>query len=394
MSGAAAPGALDGMRVIDMTRQGPGPYCAMILGDFGAEVIRVEEPGGGHGATDARAAAFNAIHRNKRSVTLDMKTAGGREVLARLASGADVFIEGYRPGVTKRLGCDFEALAALNPRLVYCSISGYGQDGPYSRLGGHDLNYIAMTGALSLLAHPGGAPIVPPNVIADFAGGGMYAALGIVSALMARVRTGRGQYLDAALSDGVLYLHANIATRYFRDGYVPEPGNWLLNGGSPAYNVYVCRDGRHITICCVEPRFWAALCEAIGRPDLESVLGKPAEDARTRTALAETFRQKTRDEWWEILRPIGAMSAAPVLGLGEALQDPHHHARDMVVELGEVEGETVRQVGVGRMFSETPASVRRLAPLPGEHTDAVLGELGYGEAEIAALRGAGSFGSP
>lgn len=383
--------ALSGFKVIDMTRHGPGPYCAMILGDFGADVVRVEEPGahsGGDPARDERDAAFNAIHRNKRSIRLDMKKDGAGQVLHKLVAEADVFIEGFRPGVAARLGFDYETLARLNPRLVYCAITGYGQTGPLRKVGGHDLNYIAMTGALSMLSHPGGAPIVPPNVLADFAGGGMYAALAIVSALLARGRTGKGQYLDVALSDGALYLHANIATRCFRDGQVPKPGNWLLNGGSPAYNNYACKDGRYISIACVEPRFWKSLCETIGRPELAAALSDAARHGEIAGELARTFATRTRDEWWQLLEPVEAMSAAPMLDLDEALTHPHHLARDAVVEVGTVNGEAVHQVAVGRLFSDTPVSVRTLAPTPGRHTDELLAELGYGAEERQALRAA------
>ncbi len=209
---------------------------------------------------------------------------------------------------------------------------------------------------------------------------------------MARGRTGKGQFLDIALSDGVLYLHANIATRYFRDGFVPKPGNWLLNGGSPAYNVYACKNGQYISIACVEPRFWRSLCEAIGRPDLSEALADPQRNATTAAELANTFATRTRDEWWSLLRPLDAMSGAPVLGLDEALEDAHHGARGMVADVGRVDGEPVRQIGVARLFSDTPASIRSLAPTPGQHTDEVLAELGYSAAERDALRNASAVG--
>jgi alpha-methylacyl-CoA racemase len=360
---------LDGIKVVEMTRQGPGPFCAMVLGDLGAEVIRVEEPGSG--SVDPDKNAFNALNRNKRSIILDLKQASGREALHRLASQSDVFIEGFRPGVVKRLDCDYETLNKINPRLVYCSISGYGQDGPYKNVGGHDLNYIAMTGALSLFAHPGGPPIVPPNVMADFAGGGLYAAVTILAALMARIQTGGGQYLDIALSDGVLYLLTNIATRYFRDGFVPGPGKWDLNGGSPAYAVYECKDGKYMSICCGDPRFWESLCGAVGCDDLVGAMKDRSQDEHTKAVLAEAFKQRTRDEWWAILEPINTMAAAPVLDLGEALEGVHTRHRGLVYDDG-----PVRQVGIGPKFSETPGSIRRLAPLPGEHTEEILKELG------------------
>ena len=242
-----------------------------------------------------------------------------------------------------------------------------------------------MTGALSMFAQPGGPPIVPPNIVADFGGGGMYAAVAILAALMGRTRTETGQYLDISLSDSVLYLMANIATRYFRDGFVPEPGKWDLNGGSPAYNVYECKDGRYMSVCCGEPRFWEALCRTLGRDDLTSAMKDRSKDQDTHQGIAAGFKQRTRDEWWAIMRPNTSLAVAPVYNLGEALEDAHNRYRQMAIEAGAVEGRPVRQVGAAPGFSDV-GDVRRLAPLPGEHTDAVLREVGYGSEEVAALR--------
>ena len=221
------PGALDGIKVVDLSRMAPGPFCTMALGDLGADVIRVEEPGGGRMARERagdageaevrRRAAFNALNRNKRSIALNLKHPDAQGVLHRLVGDADVFVEGFRPGVVSRLGCDFETLSEINPRLVYCSLSGYGQDGPYSNLVGHDINYISVGGALGVIGTADGPPVIPYNIIADYAGGGLHAAMAILAALMARQHTGRGQYVDIAMSDGVAYMLASLLSEYFRN---------------------------------------------------------------------------------------------------------------------------------------------------------------------------------
>ena len=245
------PTALQGIRVVDLSRMAPGPFCTMVLGDLGADVVRVEEPGGGRmaltragesdQATVERRAAFNALNRNKRSICLNLKDASAQEALHRLVAHADVFVEGFRPGVVSRLGCDYETLSAINPRLVYCSLSGYGQDGPYSNLVGHDINYISVGGALGVIGAADGPPVIPYNIIADYAGGGFHAATAILAALMARNNTGKGQYVDVAMSDGVAYMLASLFSEYFATGAVPQRGVMGLNGGAPYYNVYRCK---------------------------------------------------------------------------------------------------------------------------------------------------------
>ena len=252
--------ALEGIKVVDLSRMAPGPFCTMVLGDLGADVIRVEEPGGGRmareragGANESearRAAAFNALNRNKRSIALNLKDESAQKVLHQLVRDADVFVEGFRPGVVSRLGCDYETLSGINPRLVYCSLSGYGQDGPYSGLVGHDINYISVGGALGVIGERGGPPVIPYNIIADFAGGGLHAATAILAAIIARGHTGRGQYVDVAMSDGVAYMMASVMSAYFSDGVVASPGAMSLNGAAPYYNVYKCR-GRAIPECRV-----------------------------------------------------------------------------------------------------------------------------------------------
>jgi len=260
--------ALEGIRVLDLTRLAPGPFCTMLLADMGADVIVVEEaPGAGRRfdiGTSERALAFNALGRNKRSIGLNLKDERAREVFYRLADGADVVLEGFRPGVVKRLGVDYETISRLNPRIVYCSLSGYGQTGPYASLVGHDINYISLGGALGMIGWPGQPPTIPLNVIADFAGGGLYAAFAILVAVIARGKTGRGQYVDMAMSDGVTSLLAMVVGQYFGSDHVLRPGQELLNGASPGYNVYETSDGRWLSIGCLEPWFWQELCQALG----------------------------------------------------------------------------------------------------------------------------------
>src|SRR3990170_188683 len=263
---------LEGIRVLDLTRLAPGPFCTMLLADMGADVIVVEEPPGvgrrfDGGAQSEHARAFNALGRNKRSIGLNLKDPKAQEAFLRLADKADVVVEGFRPGVVKRLGVDYETLSARNPRIIFCSLSGYGQTGPYAQLVGHDINYISVGGALGMIGWPDQPPAIPMNVIADFAGGGLHAAFGILAALHARERTGSGPPVDIALSDGVMYLLSMIVSSYFTSGRAPERGATVLNGSVPHCNVYQCADGKWISLGSLEPHFWANLCKALGRED-------------------------------------------------------------------------------------------------------------------------------
>ena len=392
--------ALQGIKVVDLSRMAPGPFCTMALGDLGADVIRVEEPGGGRMARERsagadedaarRSAAFNALNRNKRSIALNLKDEAARKALREMVRGADVFVEGFRPGVVNRLGCDYETMSGVNPRLVYCSLSGYGQDGPYSGLVGHDINYISVGGALGMIGQPDGAPVIPYNIIADFAGGGLHAATAILAALIARGHTGRGQYVDVAMSDGVAYMLASMLSGYFADGVVPSPGAMTLNGAAPYYNVYECRDGRYISVGCIEPWFWATLCRALGRDDLIPIQFDADRAEYIKGELRRVFLTRDRDEWWETLSGIDNIAVAKVSSLDEMASDPQNVHRKMVIEAGELNGRPVRQVGIGPKLSDTPGSVRFTGATTGQHTNEVLAELGYSEGDIAALRESGA----
>jgi crotonobetainyl-CoA:carnitine CoA-transferase CaiB-like acyl-CoA transferase len=385
--------SLEGIRILDLSRLAPGPFCSMMLGDMGADVLLIEAPADGKLAPalawstgdPERAAALNVMGRNKRSIVLNLREQDARDIFYRLADDADVVLEGFRPGVVKRLGVDYETLSKRNPRIVYCSLSGYGQTGPYSQLVGHDINYISVGGALGMIGWPDTPPAIPMNIIADFAGGGMHAAFGIVTALLARERTGRGQHVDIAMSDGVLYLLASVAGAVLAGGASPTRGGTVLNGSVPHYNVYECSDGGWISIGSLEPHFFANLCRVTGREDFI-----PHQyDAAKRPEMAEHFsthfKTKPRDEWFELMKQTD-ICAAPVYSLEEALRDPHNIARQMVVDVPHPKLGAVRQPGVATKLSDTPGSVRSTAPVPGQHTDEVLFALGFDEAAVAALR--------
>lgn len=389
-----ANGALDGVKVVDLSRLAPGPYASMLLADLGADVTLVEAPAGaisgvgGAGGNDeaaARRRAYNPLSRNKRSIVVNLKAPEGVALVHELAKDADVFLEGFRPGVTDRLGVGYEAISETNPRIVYASLSGYGQTGPYSNMVGHDINYISVGGALGMIGRPGQRPAIPQNTIADFAAGGLMTAFAITSALLARHQTGRGQFLDMSMSDNVLYLLASQTGGVLGGGASPKPGAEMLSGGAPHYNTYECADGKWLSIGSLEPQFWAALCRVVGREDMLDGEFDRSRHAEFQAHLDEFFKQKTRDEWFAELKDI-ELCVAPVLELAEALEDPHQQARGMTVEVQDPVAGTVRQVGIGPKFSETPGSVRSTAPSPGQHTDEVLRTLGYDDARVAALR--------
>lgn len=393
---------LEGVKVLDLSRLAPGPYCTMLLGDLGADVLLIEEVGGGSArragfaqqsdrAAAERQAAYNALGRNKRSIGLNLKHEEARAIFYELCKTADVVLEGFRPGVVKRLGVDYETVSRINPRLVYCSLSGYGQTGPYAPLVGHDINYISIAGALSMIGWPGQPPAIPMNLLADFAGGGLQAAFAIVVALLAREKTGRGQYIDVAMSDGVISLLSALASGYFGAGVVPKPGQHMLNGGVPYFNVYETSDGKWFTIGAIEPWFFANLCKVMGKEEWASHQHDRALYPEMHAYFAAQFRTKTRDEWFKILNEVD-ICAAPVLELDEVFADPHNQARGMVIDVEHPTLGKVKQVGIAPKFSDTPGKVRSTAPTLGQHTEEVLRSLGLDDARIRQLREAGAVG--
>jgi crotonobetainyl-CoA:carnitine CoA-transferase CaiB-like acyl-CoA transferase len=397
-------GPLDGIKVLDLTKLAPGPFCTMILADLGAEVLKVEEPGAptGRRAEQAGSAGtqglasgfsgspFNAMNRNKKSIGINLKSAPGKEIYNRLADRTDVIVEEYRPGVAKRLGIDYETLAARNPRLIYCAITGFGQSGPYRDLVGHDLNYIATAGVLSLFGRPGQPPTIPHNLVADYAGGGMHGAIGVLAALVARHQTGRGQYVDISMMDGSVALLAQSFATFFAGGQVPKRGETMLDGGIPNYAVYLTKDGKYVTIGALEPWFFANLCRALGCEEFIPHEFNPEKRGEIAKFFTDKFKTKTRDEWFEILSKTD-ICVGRMLTLDEVPNDPQVLARKMIVEVETPSGQKVKQIGVSVKLSDTPGSIRSLAPQPGEHTNEVLGALGYSQADINRWREQGAI---
>ncbi|MGH7879628.1 MAG: CaiB/BaiF CoA transferase family protein, partial [Candidatus Binataceae bacterium] len=347
---------LTGIKVLDLTKLAPGPHCTMILGDLGADIIRVDEPGppagrraqqaGGGDVKAPRPSASpaNALARNKRSIALNLKSGPGKEIYLRLAQRADVVVEEFRPGVAKRLGIDYETLSARNKRLIYCAVTGFGQTGPYKNFVGHDLNYIATAGALSLMGPGDGLPAIPWNWLADYAGGGMHAAIGVLAALVARGQSGRGQYVDIAMLDGVMLLLAQALSAHYSSGRVPARGTTAMDGAAPHYSRYETGDDKIITIGSMEPWFYANLCRALGAEEFMADQNNKARWPAMRARFTEIFKTKTRDEWFDLLIKSD-ICVGKMLTLDELEHDPQIRARNMIVEVPTPDGGLVTQVG-------------------------------------------------
>jgi crotonobetainyl-CoA:carnitine CoA-transferase CaiB-like acyl-CoA transferase len=393
--------ALEGLKVLDLTRYAPGPYCTMILGDLGADIIKIEEIGSpaGRRAKQMKGmdtipvpfefaspeSPYNPLNRNKRSIQLNLKAAMGQRIFHQLAEKTDVVVEGFRPGVTKRLGIDYPALKEINQRLIYCAITGYGQDGPYRDLPGHDINYIATAGATGAISFPGTKPPVPGNFIGDMAAGGMQAAIGILAALAARERTGRGQFVDIAMTDGAVSMLCLYLSRYFQQGTLPKPEEKASCGGTHYYNHYEASDGKYISIACSEPWFFANLCRTIGCEDFIPYQTDSEKADEITAYFTKTFLTRTSDEWFGILSKAD-VPVSRVYALDELAEDPQLQHRQMVVAV-DCPGEgRVRQAGISIKLSETPGKIRNLGASPGESTSEILTELGYSQQEIQRLQ--------
>jgi alpha-methylacyl-CoA racemase len=400
---------LEGIRVLDLSRLLPGGFCSLLLADFGADVLKVEDTGMGDyirwsppfyethppGHESARSALFLSLNRNKRSIRLDLKSEGGREALLRLVGEYDVVLESFRPGVLDRLGVGYERMREQNPGIVYCAISGYGQDGPKREASGHDMNYLGLIGLLGLTGELGGEPVQAAGQIADLGGGALMAAFGILAALRERdgsantPGSGLGQMVDVSMADGALSWLAMVAGAYFADGSVPSRGELPLAGSLICYRPYECSDG-WVTLGALEPKFWQAWCRGVGREELiASQFERPGSPAHAQ--VQEIFRARTRAEW-EAFAGEHDCCLEPVLELDEALGSELVRARGMVVEIDQPGAEKkVRQLGVPVKLTRTPGEHARLpGPALGEHTAEVLLAAGYSQAEVAELLGSGA----
>ena len=378
-------GPLSGIRIIEIAGIGPGPFCAMMLADLGAEVLRVDR------AERARLPRpdgpnLDLLNRGRRSVAVDLKSPAGVEVVLRLVEKADALIEGFRPGVMERLGLGPDVCLARNPGLVFGRMTGWGQDGPLAKAAGHDLNYIALTGALHAIGRADSPPPPPLNLVGDFGGGGLMLAYGILAALLERTRSGKGQVVDAAMVDGAAALMAIIFGAHASGWWRDERASNMLDGGAHFYDCYETKDGKYVSIGSIEPQFYAQLLELTG------LKGEPLPHQMDRSAwpklkerLAGIFKTKTRDEWCEVMEGTD-VCFAPVLSLAEAPEHPHMKARGTFVE---VEG--VRQPGPAPRFSRTPGVIERPPAHAGEHTDEALAEWGFPSSDVEALRKSGAI---
>ncbi len=389
-------GVLDGIKILELARVPPAELPGMMFADMGADVLKIETPPEHPEDEESkRRAAFAYVNRNKRSLALNMKAPEGQAVFKKLAAPADVIIEGFRPDVMERLGADYESIRAVNPRIIYCSLSGFGQNGPYRDYPAHDGNYLSLAGILGLIGEPDRKPVFPLNLVADYAGASLHGALGIMFALFARERTGKGQYVDVSYLDtSVALLAATPNMRFFfSDGLAPKRGAGFLGGSYPYYAVYETKDKRLLTIGCTEPWLWENFCKAIARPDFarfarksdQFVRAANAEEITAREEIEAIIRTKNRDEWYELLVKAD-VCVGKVYEPEEMVADPQVQARDMIVELKHPTHGAIKEFGIPIKLSATPGTVRAAAPHAGEHTDHVLRELGLSPGEITALR--------
>jgi len=382
-------GPLTGVRVLDLTRLLPGPVATLHLADMGADVIKIEDHAAGDYARilgdgpDGVSVFFRSVNRNKRGLRLDLKQARGREVLLHLARAADIVVESFRPGVSDKLGIGYEALRAVNPKIVYCAITGYGQTGPLAMAAGHDLNYIGFAGVLDQIGIDGGQPAIPNLQVGDLLGGAMTAVMGILAALFDAQRTGQGRLVDVAMSEAVLAHNLFPLFALQTAGAVPARGGDILSGGDAGYGVYATADGRYMAVAPLEQKFWQVFCEAIGRPDWQARHGaRGAAAAALRRELVELFASRSQAYWRDFFANVDCC-VTPVLDVAEALEHPQFRARGMVVQ-----ADGLTQYAPPVRLSGWVFAVDRAAPSPGEHSEEILRESGFGEQEIAALKAA------
>ncbi len=372
-------GALNGRLILDLSRFLPGPYCSMILADHGARVIALEDRRFEKGGLDI----LRSVNRNKEHMTLNLKTDKGREIFFSLARTADVILEGFRPGVTSRLGVDYETVKGINPGIIYCALTGYGQTGPLKDQAGHDINFVGYSGALSLIGPKDGPPCIPGLQLGDVAGG-MYAAVGILMALLAREKTGKGQFIDISMTDSVLSMLHLAAGWLQAHGAPPKRGDFGIGGRYAYYNIYETRDGKYVTLAALEPQFWRSICTYLG---MEEYIPHQEDEERREEMVSRfraAFREKTREQWQAILADLDVCGGG-VLDLDEALAGDNARERKMAVTLPDGDRHAGPAIGTPIKFSDTPGGIRTPPPDFGQHTEKILSELGYTPADIEAL---------
>ena len=385
-------GLLKELKMLDLSRLLPGPYCSLLLADLGMEVLKVEDPEQGdytRGIAPIRkkdSAIFLALNRNKKSIKLNLKIIEGKEIFYKLIQSYDIILESFRPGVIDRLGIGYQELKERNPRVILCSLSGYGQDGPYQGRSGHDINYIGLGGVLEITGVKNGDPVLPGVQIADIGGGGMMAAIAILAAAIHREKTGEGQFLDISMMDSVVSWLSIHAGKYFMDGELLQRGDMPLTGRYACYQVYPTKDGRHMSLGALEPKFWKNFCEAVGRRDLmDKQFIEGEERLRVIEEIQNLFKTKTQEEWVDFFKKADAC-CEPILTFEQVFQHPQVLHRQMVVEVEHpVEG-NVRQLGNPIKSSRFPFEIRTPSPAWGEHTIEVLKAMGYSEEEIKQFK--------
>jgi crotonobetainyl-CoA:carnitine CoA-transferase CaiB-like acyl-CoA transferase len=385
-------GPLQGIRIVDLTRLYPGPFGTQLLGDLGAEVIKVEDKNSPDyirffpPTLVKEGAGYLCVNRNKKSLALDLRSDKGKDIFLRLVERADVVVEQFRPGVLDKMGLGYEKGRARNPKIIYCSITGFGQNGPYAEIPGHDLNYMGLAGITDVIGPKGDDPIVPGIQVADVAGGGLMSVIGIMAALIARNKTGRGQQVDVSMFDGILPFMGMIFANYLAGGGLPRRGDTFLSGALVCYDIYRTKDDRYMTLGALEFKFWKRFCELIERPewtDKQFVAGPEKDEIHKK--LAEVFLTKTQEEWVKIFRGEESMCDA-VLSVNEVEHDPHVLARRMVVEMDHPTEGKIKAIGVPIKFSDTEAVDLNPPPILGQHNDEILEMIGLGKDEIETLR--------
>lgn len=371
--------ALTGIRVLDMSRLLPGPYCTMLLADFGAEVIKIEEPGKGDYSRSFPPFLKDfgywhlQLNRNKQSVVLDLKSEEGKNIFLELVKTADVVVESYRPGVLKKLGVDYEAAAKINPKIIYCSLSGYGSKGPLAHKADHDLGYLSLAGVTAMSGEADGAPAIPGVLMADM-NAALSAGMSIMIALRHAALTGQGQEIDISLFNVAMNLMPGAASLFFGSGFVAERGNNWLTGAYANYNIYATADGRYVSVGCLEKKFWRNLCIGLGREELIDMIDDESNHPYLKEQLAAAFKQKTMREWEEFFTDKDAC-VTPVLNFKEAVESEQVQANEMVLNVRDDELGEYQQLGFAMKLSKTPARLNKRAPRLGEDTEKILAQL-------------------